>query len=266
VNAPVLPPVAAMLTSLPLDFEAAVRRAAALGFRHVDVVAVADRPAAHLEALAETGVVVCCAALGRGLPEGQTLDVDDRAARQAALDEMKRQVADAGRLGATTAYVVPGRDGSPDALARFADACALLADFAAQRMVRLCVEHTPGRALPTAAATLTWLEQLGHANLGLLLDVGHCLISQEDFAEAVVQAGPVLGYVQLDDNDGVNDLHLPLLAGQLAEEQLASFLGTLRLHSYSGALALELNAQNEAPERALSEGKALLERLLREGC
>src|SRR5690348_18242894 len=39
VATPPLPPVAAMLTSLPLPFEAAVRRAAALGFRHVDVVA-----------------------------------------------------------------------------------------------------------------------------------------------------------------------------------------------------------------------------------
>ena len=55
---------------------------------------------------------------------------------------------------------------------------------------------------------------------------------------------------------------LPLLAGQLTEEQLASVLGTLRLRSYAGALALELNARNEAPERALAEGKALVERLL----
>jgi sugar phosphate isomerase/epimerase len=254
-----------MLTSLPLDFEAAGRRAASLGFRHVDVVAVADRPESHLEALAETGAVVCCAALGRGLPDGHTLDAADRTPRQAALDEMKRQVADAARLGATCAYVVPGTDGSPEALARFADSCALLADFAAQRMVRLCVEHTPGRALPTVAATLGWLEQLGHANLGLLLDVGHCQISREDPAAAVVQAGPLLGYVQLDDNDGVGDLHLPLLAGQLTEEQLASVLGTLRLHGYAGALALELSPRNEEPERALAEGKALVERLLQAG-
>jgi sugar phosphate isomerase/epimerase len=254
-----------MLTSLPLPFEAAVRRAAALGFRHVDLVAVADRPPSDLEALAETGMVVCCAALGRGLPERQGLDVADRASRQAALDEVKRQVADAARLGATRAYVVPGVDGSAEALARFADTCRLLADFAAQRMVRLCVEHTPGRALPTAAATLAWLERLGHANLGLLLDLGHCLISKEDPETAVVEAGSLLAYVQLDDNDAVNDLHVPLLAGQLTEEELASFLGTLRLHAYSGALALELNPQNEAPETALAEGKALVERLLLAG-
>lgn len=255
-------PVAAMLTSLPLDFEPAVRRAAALGFSRVDVVAVLDRPASHLEALAEAGVVVGCAALGRGLPAGQSLDAPQAGERRAALDTLKQQLADAARLGATHAYVVPGTDASPDGLARFGEACGLLADFAAQRMVRLCVEHTPGRALPTVAGTLIWLERLGHPNLALLLDVGHCLLSREQPADAVVEAGPHLGYVQLDDNDGASDLHLPLLAGRLTEELLASVLGTLRLHSYRGPLALELNGQNPDPEKGLREGKALLERLL----
>src|SRR5262249_31063767 len=150
-------------------------------------------------------------------------------------------------------------DASAEGLARFADACTLLADFAAQRMVRLCVEHTPGRALPGAAATLGWLERVGHPNLTLLLDVGHCLISRESPDAAIVHAGRRLAYVQLDDTDGVHDLHLPLLAGQLTEEQLAAVVGTLRLHSYDGPLALELSAQNPEPEKGLREGKALLE-------
>ncbi len=250
-----------MLTSLPLDFAPAVRRAAALGFQLVDVVALADRPAAHLEALAETGVVVSCAAVGRGLPEGQSLDAPARGDRQAALDLMKRQVEDAARLGATACYVVPGQDAGGDSLARFTEAVSLLAEFAAARMVRLCVEHTPGRALPSAASVLSWLEKSGGENLSLLLDLGHCLLSHEVPSAAAVQAGRRLGYVQLDDNDGVGDLHLPLLAGQLTEEQLAAFLGTLRLGAYAGPVALELNAANADPEAALAQGKALVERL-----
>src|SRR5437762_1171210 len=114
--------VSAFLTSLPLPFEAAVRRAAELGFRWVDVVA-----------------------------------------------------------------------------------------FAGQRMVQLCVEHIPGRALPDVTAVLNWLDRVGHANLALLLDLGHCLISNEDPAGAVRQAGARLGYVHVDDNDGKGDLHWPLL-------------------------------------------------------
>jgi sugar phosphate isomerase/epimerase len=254
-----------MLTSLPLDFEAAVRRAAALGFRHVDVVAVAERPAAHMDALAETGVVVSCAAVGRGLAVGQGLDavaVDDR---RAALEKMKRQVADAARLGATRCYLVPGMDGGSEALAWFAEGCALLADYAGARMVRLCVEHMPGRALPSVAATLSWLEGIGHANLALLLDVGHCLISHEDPQGAVVQAGARLGYLHFDDNDGVGDLHLPLMAGQVTEEMLTALLGTLRLGPYQGPIALELNPQNTDPEAGLAQSKALLERFMQVG-
>ncbi len=40
--------VAAMLTSLPLDFAPAAHAAAGLGFRHVDVAACVERPPADL--------------------------------------------------------------------------------------------------------------------------------------------------------------------------------------------------------------------------
>src|SRR5262249_3391681 len=98
--------------------------------------------------------------------------------------------------------LVPGSDRSTTALSCFAEGCALLADYAYARMLRLCIEHVPGRALPTAAKTLDWLERVGHPRLGMLLDVGHCLISGEDAASIVRQARGRLGYVHLDDNDG----------------------------------------------------------------
>ena len=171
--------------------------------------------------LAETGrLLVQCAALGRGLPEGQTLDAADAAFRRAAVEQMKRQLTDAAQLGATCAYVIPGLDASDTALTHFAEACGLLADYAASRMLRLCVEHIPGRALPTAAATLAWLDALAHPNLSLLLDVGHCLITSEDSATIVRQAEARLGYVHLDDNDAKGDLHWPLLTGRLTRRDL----------------------------------------------
>jgi sugar phosphate isomerase/epimerase len=86
------------------------------------------------------------------------------------------------------------------------EAVALLADHAQARMVRLCDEHLPGRALADAAATLAWLRRAGHANLFLLLDVGHCLLTRED-AAVVRDPGALLDYVHLDDNDGTGDLH-----------------------------------------------------------
>jgi sugar phosphate isomerase/epimerase len=254
--------LSAMLTSLPLPFGPAARLARALGFTHVDVVAVSDRAAEDAEALADTGLVVSCAAVGRGLPPGHTLDAPDLDVRKATLDALRRQVADAARLGATHCYVVPCTDPSGPALARFAEGCALLADHAAGRMVRLCVEHVPGRALATVAATLAWLEHVGHANLALLLDVGHCLITDEDPSAAAERAGARLGYVHLDDNDSVGDLHWPLLTGRLTGAMLEAFLAALKEEGYDGALALELNPQNADPVHALREGKRIVERLL----
>jgi sugar phosphate isomerase/epimerase len=251
-----------LLTSLPLDFEPAVRQAADLGFTHVDVVALADRPPAHLDALADTGLLVACAAVGRGLPEGHTLDTADVATRRAALEEMKRQVTDAARLGAPCCYVVPGKDGSPNGLERFREACVLLADHAAGLRVRLCVEHIPGRALAAVVTTLQWLKRVGHGNLALLLDVGHCLISDEDPAQAVAAAGERLGYVHLDDNDSVGDLHWPLLTGRLTSDMLDAVVAELRMQNYAGALSLELNPGNADPVAALREGKKLLAKLL----
>ncbi len=252
-------PIAAMLTSLPLDFESAARQAAALGFQHVDVVALAERPDAHREALADADLLVSCAAAGRGLPEGHTLDAAPLERRRAAVEEVRRQISDAAQLGATGCYLVPGLDGSAEALRRFADSCARLADHSAGRMMRLCVEHVPGRALPTAAATLAWLEEVRHENLSLLLDTGHCLMSGEDAADVVRRAGERLGYVHCDDNDGAGDLHWPLLTGRLTREGLRALGAALRAVGYCGPLSLELNPANADPVAALREGKELLE-------
>jgi len=254
-------PVAAFATSLPGDFAAVLAEIAAFGFAHVDLVAEVERPAEHREALADSGLLVSCMALGRNLPAGHTLDAADVGVRRATLELLRRQLADAARLGATTAYLVPGFDLAESALTCFAEGCVLLADDAAAYQIRLCVEHIPGRALPTAARTLDWLEQVGHARLGLLLDVGHCLISNEDAAAVVRRAGGRLGYVHLDDNDGAGDLHWPLLTGRLTQQQLADVMVALRAIHYRGALALELNPANPKPSDALREGKALVDRL-----
>jgi sugar phosphate isomerase/epimerase len=252
-------PIAAFLPSLPLDFAEAVWQATELGFTHVDVAALAERPAAHLDALADAGVMVSCAALGHGLPDGHRLDAADVGVRRATLEFLRQQVADAARLGATRAYLVPGIGNDSDSLSYFAEGCALLADYAAGRMVRLCVEHVPGRALATAGQTLAWLEGIGHANLGLLLDVGHCLISGEEPAAVARRAGSSLAYLHLDDNDGVGDLHWPLLTGRLTQKHLQDLAAALRDSGYRAGMALELKLGNDTLRTALQESKRLAE-------
>jgi sugar phosphate isomerase/epimerase len=254
--------LSALLTSLPLDFESGIRELHALGFTHADAVGLAERPQQHLEALAESGLTVSCGAIGRCLPEGCTLDAPSLDHRRLALGEMKRQISDIARLGGTCGYIVPGKDCSKEAVARFSEACILLADFAAGRRLRLCIEHSPRTALPSAAATLALLEQIGHENLGLLVDGGHCLLSHEDPAAVVASAKNRLFYVHLDDNDGVSDLHWPLLTGRLTEDMLRATVASLVAHGYVGGLSLELSAQHAEPAAALRQGRELLEKLL----
>jgi sugar phosphate isomerase/epimerase len=254
--------LSALLTSLPLDFEHAIPELVVLGFTHVDLVALAERPPEHLEVLADSGLTVSCGAIGRGLAEGCSLDAASMARRRTAVEQMKRQITDIARLGGSYAYVVPPKDASTEAVARFSDACGLLADFAAGRMVRLCIEHSPGTALPSAAAVLDLLQHVGHANLGLLLDIGHCLLSNEHAPGAVAGAKDRLFYMHLDDNDGISDLHWPLLRGRLTEELLRATLDSLRRQGYAGGLSLELRAENAEAAEGLRRGRELVQRLL----
>src|SRR5260221_11714400 len=109
-------PRAAILPAAGLDFAAGLRRARALGFSAVEVVARVERPPEHFEALADSGLVVACAAVGFELPPGHTLDVPSVDVRRATVGAMRRQLADAATLGATRAYLEPCTAARPDSL------------------------------------------------------------------------------------------------------------------------------------------------------
>src|SRR5262245_645552 len=113
-----------MLTSLPLDFAPALAQVRALGFSHADLVGVVDRPTLECEALADSGLLVGCVSVGRGLPEGVTLDAKSPATRRQAVALVQRQLSDAAQLGAGSCYLVPGHDSQPASLDRFGEACA----------------------------------------------------------------------------------------------------------------------------------------------
>jgi sugar phosphate isomerase/epimerase len=245
-------PLSAFLPSLPLDFADAVRQATQLGFTHVDVVGLVERPIAHLEVLAETGVLVQCAVLGRELPANHGLDVADAAIRRKSLDLVKQQLADAARLGANSISIVPGANASAMALAYFAEVCTTLADYAAQRMLHLCVEPVPGSALPTVAATLAWLETVTHPNLYLLLDIERCLLNGEKPGECARRAGSRLGYVHLPDNQG-----------QLMAPSMEAFAASLQPINYHGGAGLMLNPHAGGGLAGLLASKESAERVLR---
>ncbi len=154
-------PLAAVLPAEPADFIVAVGRVAALGFTHVELKALADRPAAHLDALADAGVVVACANLTGDICAGSVQQ------RRDTLRLLQRQIADAARLGATCAVlnVAAGHE------AYFTEGCTILSAYAAGRMMRLAVRPTVGACLADVPAALAWLERAGDANLGLALTI-----------------------------------------------------------------------------------------------
>src|SRR5207237_8978079 len=102
----------------------------------------------------------------------------------------------------------------------------------------------------------------GLDEVSLLLDVGHCLISGEDAGAVTRWAGPRLGYVHLDDNDGMNDLHQPLFTGRLTREGLEQLLRALGELGYDGRLAFEFSPQLADPVAALREGQRELQSLM----
>lgn len=235
-----------------------LREARALGFDWIDIQPT-DLGALESRLLAqELGLRVSCVGATFGMPAGAALDAEDNAQQRAAFDHVAGGIALAGHLGADSAYIVPGKDRTESAMARFRDSLIGLADLAAGFGVKLALEHFPGTALPTASETLEFIRRADHPNLYLLIDSGHLQMTGEDAASAIQNAGDRLGYMHFDDNDGVSDLHWALLDGVMTEESLDATLQALADIGYRGALSLELNPGLPNPARALAAGRDAL--------
>jgi sugar phosphate isomerase/epimerase len=161
-------------------------------------------------------------------------------------------------VGAGCAYVVPGRTIDKHSLGRFAAGYAALAEYAQTLGVKLCIEHFPGTVLPTVVATLDFIKAVNHPNLYLLFDLGHAQMSSEDPATVLPLVGDRLGYIHLDDNDGVDDLHLALTDGVQTTESLVTFFKVLADVGYDGPVSLEMKQNLPDPFDAIRRSKALL--------
>lgn len=199
-----------------------------------------------------------CMATAFGMPEGASLDSADTAALTAARNHIIDALGYAARLGMTRAYLLPGLDADTQPMRRYAESLRILGDCAYEHGIRLCIEHFPGRSLPTVQATLDFIEDIGHPGLNLVLDVGHAQISREDPVEAIAKAGDRLAYVHLDDNDGVDDLHWALGDGVMTLGELRRTLEALQGSSYDGPVSLELHPTLPDPVDALTRSLDLV--------
>lgn len=105
--------------------------------------------------------------------------------------------------------------------------------------VRIALEPEPGMLVETVGDALRLREDVGSpAELGLTVDLGHCVVVEPDGVRgALLAAAPHLLNVQVDDMRHTAHEHLPFGDGEL---DLSLALGTLGEIGYTGVAAVEL--------------------------
>jgi protein FrlC len=148
-------------------------------------------------------------------------------------------------LGAPVVSVCPGHtlhdQGLDDGWARLADSLNKVCEFGARHGLRVALEPADRYEtdlMQTTADALRMCQELGHANLGVLLDNGHAYAVGESAAGAVAALGTKLFHVHLDDNDGRRDQHLIPGDGSF---DFPPFVAALRRAGYDGYLCAELS-------------------------
>jgi sugar phosphate isomerase/epimerase len=242
-----------------IPIAAALRELKETAYHYVDVETdFLDTPS-DVECLKSLGLKIGCVALDHRLPPGSSLDGKDAGAVRNAVSFIKSALGKSQNLGVQAAYVGPCAHRNQ--LKAFTVAVTELAEDAAGRGIRFCIEHVPGGALPTAKEALKFVESAGHANLHLLLDIGHTMLSKEKPSEIVATAGKRIGYVQMDDNDGRSDKHWALLDGRLTLDELTRTLEALTKAGYEGTLGMELNYDRASLISGFSRNRNLVLRL-----
>ncbi|NQW02691.1 MAG: sugar phosphate isomerase/epimerase [Acidobacteria bacterium] len=95
----------------------------------------------------------------------------------------------------------------------------------------------------------------------LLFDIGHAQMSGEDPRVALTAAGDRLGYVHLDDNDGIGDLHLALTDGVQTRQSLTDLFTVLDDVGYAGPVSLEMKSDLPDPADAIRRSFAIVQDL-----
>ncbi|WP_205754679.1 EboA domain-containing protein [Pseudarthrobacter sp. NamE2] len=132
-----------------------------------------------------------------------------------------------------------------------------IVDYARERNVVVAVEPEPGMLVQTVADVLRLRAELGNPdNLRVTVDIGHCVVVEPGGVRgALLEAGPLLANVQLDDMPAHAHEHLPFGQGAV---DLPLALATLAELDYRGVAAVELpRHSHDAPGLAVRSIMAL---------
>ncbi|WP_346027859.1 EboA domain-containing protein [Arthrobacter parietis] len=122
---------------------------------------------------------------------------------------------------------------------RLTERVAGVVEYARDKGVLLAVEPEPGMLVETVSDALRLRAELDNPdNLRITVDIGHCVVVEPDgIRGALLEAGPLLANVQLDDMRPHAHEHLPFGEGTV---DLPLALGTLAELNYRGVAAVEL--------------------------
>jgi len=168
--------------------------------------------------------------------------------RQDSLEYMRQCIDNAAVLGARVVLVVPdlslvgqARCDSRRRLVESIDACSR---YAAQYDLKLGIEvlHFDETDLVnTAGDALEIIEELGQANIGVVLDSGTLNLSKEPLDEIVARLGSLLLQVHVNDNQG-KDRQQNLIPGD-GTYDFKQLIRVLKTAGFTGFLSAELSKE-----------------------
>jgi len=193
------------------------------------------------------------------------LSAADPAARQQALDLMRREANFARALGCTDIIVHPVGLGpsadDPSRSSALAESASRLADLGRQTGVRFLIENMPPPMFGCRADVLRRIvDAAASPHVGLAYDSGHAALAGQP-VETVHVMGSRLWAVHLHDTRGTDDDHLVPGSGIVPFEDVARALGAV---GFAGTFMLEIYRTIEEVRRDLTaERLAFIEHLRR---
>jgi len=151
----------------------------------------------------------------------------------------------------TASGIRPTGTSDREAFSRLANCLEEILDHAARANVRVGLEYEPGFYLGDLASTQRVVRELNHPLLGYNLDIGHAWCVKDDLERAIVEAGPRLWNLHVEDIKG--RVHEHLVPGRGDLDFKAMFRALNRVN-YSGFVTLELYPYKDRPGEAGEEG------------